>query len=427
MENTSYDVFKWIQLQIKKVDKKLQLNISSVKKAIPLSFTPRFFIFLAEYFFSAIIYTICLSILPCTGLIKIFAVLLLILLLIIPVIRDFFRPLLPIFLWLILFYTCRFIPSSMRPHIWVTILPNLENILYGAGLSNLLSSYTYSFLDILAWIPYGLVHFGAPFVTAAIVYLFSPPGTLPIFAKSFGYLNLIGVIIQLTFPCSPPWYKNLYGSQPANYSMEGSAGGLARIDGLFGVKVYTSTFPVSPLVFGAFPSLHAGHATFHALFLSHIFPKTTPYLVIYVLWLWWCTMYLTHHYFVDLVGGSCLAVIIFYIAYYNYLPHLKPGNLFRWDYHHTLYDLPETDSSEIPFSTLMFSQYKSSQDNKINAIPHNDYVWHCDSSSTSYTNKLMNKRDSVSSIWDEETDDYVNTPNSVYDLESYGDINTIVK
>ena len=53
----------------------------------------------------------------------------------------------------------------------------------------------------------------------------------------------------------------MYGLAPANYAMEGSPAGLARIDQLFGVDMYTSTFTASPLVFGAFPSLHAGCAT----------------------------------------------------------------------------------------------------------------------------------------------------------------------
>lgn len=32
----------------------------------------------------------------------------------------------------------------------------------------------------------------------------------------------------------------------------------------------------------------------------------------YAFWLYWCTMYLMHHYLVDLVGGGCLATLCFY-------------------------------------------------------------------------------------------------------------------
>ncbi len=136
------------------------------------------------------------------------------------------------------------------------------------------------------------------------MFVFAAPGTVPVFARTFGYANIIGVAIQLLFPCSPPWYENMYGLAPANYAMEGSPAGLAAIDKLFGIDLYTTNFTASPLVFGAFPSLHACNATLEALFMSQVFPKLRPLFVLYTLWIWWSTMYLSHHYAVDLVGGS---------------------------------------------------------------------------------------------------------------------------
>ena len=183
-------------------------------------------------------------------------------------------------------------------------MPALENILYGANLSNILSAHKHVALDILAWLPYGIAHFGLPFVCCIVMFVFGPPGSLPSFARAFGYMNVTGVMTQLLFPCSPPWYENLYGLAPANYGMSGSPAGLAAIDKLFGIDLYTSGFTASPMVFGAFPSLHAGWATLEALFLSHVFPKLRPVFLVYTLWLWWATMYLSHHYAVDLVGGS---------------------------------------------------------------------------------------------------------------------------
>jgi membrane-associated phospholipid phosphatase len=156
----------------------------------------------------------------------------------------------------------------------------------------------------LAWFPYGICHFGAPAVVSAILFIFGPPGSTPIFARAFGWMNVAGVLIQLIFPCSPPWYENKYGLAPANYSIAGSPAGLAAIDKLFGVDLYTSTFTASPQVFGAFPSMHSANATMEALFLAHIFPHLAPLWFAYALWLWWATMYLSHHYAIDLVAGS---------------------------------------------------------------------------------------------------------------------------
>lgn len=143
----------------------------------------------------------------------------------------------------------------------------------------------------------------------------------------------------------------MFGLAPANYSMAGSPAGLARIDKLFGLDMYTSNFTASPLVFGAFPSLHAGSATIEALFLSHVFPKLRPFFIGYTLWIWWATMYLSHHYAVDLVGGSlcrcqssrlslhfeadsdpAVAGVVFYVAKSKFLPRTQPGKSLRWDY-----------------------------------------------------------------------------------------------
>lgn len=252
-------------------------------------------------------------------------------------------------------FTLRFISSDYRPQPWVRVLPALENIMYGANLSNILSAHKSTILDVLAWIPYGMTHFGAPFVCSAIMFFFGPPGTTPVFAKAFGYMNLIGVTIQLFFPCAPPWYENMYGLAPANYSIHGSPAGLAAIDKLFGIEFYTATFTASPVVFGAFPSLHSGCATIEALFMSHTFPKLRPLFIFYTLWLWWATMYLSHHYAVDLVGGSLckckshlpphhtytndipVSASVYFIARSKFLPRVQPDKMFRWDYDYVEY------------------------------------------------------------------------------------------
>ena len=230
----------------------------------------------------------------------------------------------PILCWLLLFYSCRFIPESTRPHIWVSVLPTLETILYGANISDILTRVGHPVLDVLAFIPYGVVHFAAPFVVAALLFVFAPSGSVRFFGNAFGWTNIVGVLIQIAFPCAPPWYELREGLIPANYSMRGSPGGLARIDSLFGAHGYTVAFSNAPVVFGAFPSLHAATATMESLFLSYFFPGTVRIGKVridlrvfywgYTFWLYWCTMYLMHHYLIDLVAGGCLATMFFYRA-----------------------------------------------------------------------------------------------------------------
>lgn len=250
----------------------------------------------------------------------------------IPIMKQFWLPFMPIGTWLILFYCCRFIPAEWRPSIFVRVLPALETILYGGNLSEVLSSSTNAVLDVLAWIPYGLIHFGAPVAVSALLFVFGPPSSLPVFAFAFGWMNIIGVLIQLFFPTAPPWYEAQYGLNPANYSMGGSAGGLARIDDILGFQLYGGTFGASPLVFGAFPSLHSGSAVMEALFMSYLLPKFTHFFFAYVMWIWWSTMYLTHHYFVDLIGGACLSFVIFYYVKWTCLPRIQHDKFARWSY-----------------------------------------------------------------------------------------------
>lgn len=231
----------------------------------------------------------------------------------IPFTSQFFFPAMPVFAWLITFYTAKFIPNAWRPKISVVLLPTLESVLYGANISDILTRWTHPALDILAWLPYGVIHFTFPFVVAACFWLFRPKEVLRQWARIFGYLNLMGVLIQIVLPCAPPWYEIIYGLTPASYTVRGDAGGLARIDKLFGSNGYSVTFSNSPVVFGAFPSLHSGNATLEALFLSHFFPQATKFIWAYAAVLYWATMYLTHHYLIDVVGGSCLAVATFYL------------------------------------------------------------------------------------------------------------------
>ncbi|KAF7291483.1 acidPPc domain-containing protein [Mycena kentingensis (nom. inval.)] len=236
--------------------------------------------------------------------------------LLVPLTSQFFIPAIPVFAWLLMFYTSQFIPDEWRPTISVALLPALESVLFGANISDILTRFTHPILDIVAWLPYGILHFVMPFVVAAFVWLFRPKEVLHLWARLFGYFMCTGVFIQILLPCAAPWYEVIHGLTPANYDMHGSPGGLLRIDRLFGGNGYNITFSNAPVIFGAFPSLHAGCATLEALFFSHFFPQITRYIWGYAAVMYWATMYLSHHYLIDVVGGGCLAVFFFFL----YLP-----------------------------------------------------------------------------------------------------------
>ncbi|KAJ7902825.1 hypothetical protein B0H14DRAFT_2667769 [Mycena olivaceomarginata] len=233
--------------------------------------------------------------------------------LLIPFTSQFFFRAIPIFTWLLIFFCSRYIPKTLRPPIKVSLLPTVESVLYGANISDILTRFTHPILDIVAWLPYGFFHFTLPFVVAAFVWLFRPKEVLHLWARVFGYLNWTGVFIQIVFPCAAPWYEIIHGLTPANYAMRGSPGGLLRIDRLFHGNGYTVGFSGAPVVFGAFPSLHAASATLEALFISHFFPQATRFAWGYAGVLYWATMYLSHHYLIDVVAGACMAIFFFYV------------------------------------------------------------------------------------------------------------------
>ncbi|KAI8343117.1 hypothetical protein BC941DRAFT_388030 [Chlamydoabsidia padenii] len=290
-------------------------------------------IYKAQYVFLGILLVGDYSVIQRPGwIIKTILGIALILSLFIPYIRRFTKPALPVFGWVITFYACQFIPNECRPnHIFVNILPTLERVLYGASLSEIISKHTHPILDILAWLPYGVIHFTFPFILVFILFLVGPPKSANVFGQAFGYMNLAGVLTQLVFPNASPWYEMTYGSSPADYSIHGEPGGLARIDDILGLKLYKSTFGGSPLVFGAFPSLHSGSATIEMLFVTYLYPKLWPLGVLYTMWLWWSTMYLTHHYLIDLVGGSIYAFLTFFVAR-QFLPQVDPSKSNRLAY-----------------------------------------------------------------------------------------------
>ncbi|KAK3385027.1 hypothetical protein B0H63DRAFT_177212 [Podospora didyma] len=288
-----------------------------------------------------------LSILPSAPLVKTGALVVLASLLLMPITQQFFLPSLPIWTYLLYFFSSRFIAPEYRPHIWVKVLPALENVLYGANLSNILSAHNHPILDILAWLPYGIAHFALPLICSILLFLFAAPGTTPVFARAFGYMCMLGVTIQLIFPCTPPWYEKAYGLEPAHYGMEGSPAGLARLDELFGVDMYTTSFTTAPVPFGAFPSLHAGNAVLEALFMQYCFPRFRTFFIMYVAWIWWATMYLNHHYAIDLVGGSLIAAGAYYVSRASWLPRPQVDKSTRWEYEYVEYgDRPKMTDEE---------------------------------------------------------------------------------
>lgn len=124
--------------------------------------------------------------------------------------------------------------------------------------------------DFVAWISYVILHLTAPILTAVYLYVFHPPGVVKCFAIALGIQNLMGVTTHLLLPMAPPWFTHMYGimdTEHVNYTQEGYAAGLTRVDKQLGTHLNTAGFHMSPIVFGAVPSLHSAMAFQCLLFL----------------------------------------------------------------------------------------------------------------------------------------------------------------
>ena len=146
----------------------------------------------------------CLYIMRVPLLLKFFIPSAYILAILLPITSQLIWPATPVLAWVILFFTARFIPSNHRPTIHVALLPALESVLYGANISDLQTRYTNPIMDIVAWLPYGVAHFSVPVVVALVLWALGPKKAPQYWGKAFGWMNLVGVLTQILFPCAAP-------------------------------------------------------------------------------------------------------------------------------------------------------------------------------------------------------------------------------
>lgn len=169
-------------------------------------------------------------------------------------------------------------------------------------------------LDAVSWFSYVIGHFCVPLFTAIWLYIFHAPGALGIFSFALGTQNIAGVCTHLLFPNAPPWFILLNGEHgKADYDTEGYAAGLIRAPLGTGAHVVTQGFHKSPIVFGALPSLHSAMAVMCFFFVCYYSRWTISKIGLFgfVVLQWWATIYLDHHWRLDLIAGLIYALALF--------------------------------------------------------------------------------------------------------------------
>ncbi|MHA2504110.1 MAG: phosphatase PAP2 family protein [Candidatus Kariarchaeaceae archaeon] len=146
------------------------------------------------------------------------------------------------------------------------------------------------------------------------------------FRISLILLSAMGFATFILYPVAPPWYVLNYGTVPPT-NFEGTtvtAAGLLKLDSLINQPIYGNMYSsVPPAPFAAFPSLHSGWSFLSAHVIAQAYRKKSSkahLAYLYPLGVWFSTVYLQHHYIVDLVGGMVYALIAYYVGVYFVRP-----------------------------------------------------------------------------------------------------------
>lgn len=178
-------------------------------------------------------------------------------------------------------------------------------------------------LDVGSALLYTL-HFVTPLLTGWFLWhTLNERRSFYLFAYAFTILNVMALVTFMVYPAAPPWYVFLHGFGQPGHFMLGSAGGLVNFDKLIGADVFASIYDTfNANLFAAIPSLHAGYPTLIALVIWQRFRGAAWLWGLYPLVAWFSAVYLNHHYVIDLVIGSCYAVIAFFITRAIALPFI---------------------------------------------------------------------------------------------------------
>jgi len=233
---------------------------------------------------------------------------------------------LPAIFWLLCYFAAGLIPSETRPIIAVYALPRVDKLLVG-GLPHRWFR-NFAVFDLCAALPY-MAHISVPIVF--IVWLLlqrSCTDRVARFVWSFGWMNVLALATQIALPTAPPWFYDDYINdqhpQMPSYRQRGFPAGLLRVDDLLGTNLFRNAYSQSPVVYGAFPSMHCGwpfHVALH--YTQHPAGHRWFWVHGYSLLLTWAAMYLRHHYLTDVLGGYAYAYITTHLAQWTFSSDLE--------------------------------------------------------------------------------------------------------
>ncbi len=221
--------------------------------------------------------------------------------------RIFLLDFAPLLFTLLAYETLRAFADNLSPYqIHVTDIIALERFLFDGQIPSALLQH------LIPWpTPIGQVlrmvsvlfyysHFVLPFVLSLWIWR-RYRQVYSTFVTGLVILSIAGFTTFFLFPAAPPWWASFYG----------------YLQGALAVHAYPppSVMLTGPNPVAAMPSLHMAYPSFQALFASTLWGKRGAWLWIFPLGVSFATLYLGHHYVVDLLAGLLYAFLVFAFLY----------------------------------------------------------------------------------------------------------------
>lgn len=128
------------------------------------------------------------------------------------------------------------------------------------------------------------------------------------FALTFLLVNLIGFAGYYLHPTAPPWYIEYHGFV-LDTSVGGNAAAFSRFDSLIGFQLFGSIYTRNSNIFAAIPSLHCAYPVIVLAYgMKNRLGRVNWFLVLFMLGIWFASVYSNHHYIVDVILGVLCAI-----------------------------------------------------------------------------------------------------------------------
>ncbi len=134
------------------------------------------------------------------------------------------------------------------------------------------------------------------------------------FIFAFWLMNIFAFATYFFYPAAAPWFVSKYGFLQPLVAMPGDPAGLARFDQILGLNFFTQNYQISPVPFGAIPSMHAGFSMLGFLYSFQLSRKLSYWLGFYCASMWFSALYLQHHYLIDVILGVLYALLAYWIV-----------------------------------------------------------------------------------------------------------------